>query len=845
MNAPALKLSQLRPAILVALACLLIIGFQALFEWHARATRIETAEASLTNLASSLALQAEDTIDVADTVLTMLVERIETDGTGPEALALINRKLAAQVAGGVRYRSVTVVDAQGASIASSFPGNRTNVSARDYFIHHRDDPSRGPYIGRPFQSRETGHWIIPVTRRIQAADGSFAGVAFVSVELAYFDKLYAAYNLGPDSAISLSTLDGILLARYPPDQRLIGQSFPSATTTRYLSDHPVGSFSHGGAVDGPARLVGYRRSEKYSLLLVAGMSQAHALASWRAETALHMAITLGLSVAVGLLGLYLMRQVRRSRRAEDATRKSEAFLEQASHLAGVGGWELDLATNEMVWSAETARIHGVGPGYKPTLGHGLGFYGPEARAVLSAAVRGCVAQGTGWDLELPLIRADGQPIWVRAVGSAVRANGETIRLVGALQDITDRIAKRQELETANERVALATDFGGIGIWDWDIVNDKLVWDNWMRRLYGLELLDQEPTYAMWQNSLHPDDRTATEQAVRDALDGPDPLAIAFRVIWPDGSIHHIRAVGQVRRDAAGIALRMTGANWDVTELAKQNLRLAQANRETAAAAQQYRLLADNSSDMIFVIDRQHNRSYVSPASRDLYGYSPDEMTGTSPFDMIHPDDAGLVTAILTEMFAGREHAASVQRSRHRDGRWIWVEATYKLVRDPETGEPLEICGALRDVTQRVIAETALRASEQRYHLMVESDVFSAVYMLDLAGTIETWNVGAERIKGYTPDEVIGRNFAMFFTPDDIAGGEPEHVLAMARDRGRFAADGWRVRKDGSRFMAHVVVDAMRRPDGTLLGFAKVTMMSPPGVSRRSSGRSSSKRRQPA
>jgi hypothetical protein len=155
--------------VLVALTCLTMLGLQGWIEWGARATQVQQTETSLVNLANSLAQGADDTIELADTVLTMLVQRIETDGTGPEALARINRNLAAQVAEGPRYRSVTVVDAHGDTIASSFPDNRTNVSACEYFIHHRDNPDRGPYISHPIQSRETGHWILTVTRRLQSA----------------------------------------------------------------------------------------------------------------------------------------------------------------------------------------------------------------------------------------------------------------------------------------------------------------------------------------------------------------------------------------------------------------------------------------------------------------------------------------------------------------------------------------------------------------------------------------------------------------------------------------------------------------------------------------------------
>ncbi len=164
----------------------------------------------------------------------------------------------------------------------------------------------------------------------------------------------------------------------------------------------------------------------------------------------------------------------------------------------------------------------------------------------------------------------------------------------------------------------------------------------------------------------------------------------------------------------------------------------------------------------------------------------------------------------------------IYRLIHRDGHFVWVESVRKVLSYDDTGAPLELCSALRDITQRVVAEAALRDSEERYRLLLQSNVAEAFYMLDPDGTVETWNAGAERIKGYTADEIIGRNFAMFFMPEDIAAGEPARLLAIARDTGRFSTEGWRLRKDGSRFLAHVVIDAIRGPTGRLRGFAKLS-----------------------
>jgi len=117
---------------------------------------------------------------------------------------------------------------------------------------------------------------------------------------------------------------------------------------------------------------------------------------------------------------------------------------------------------------------------------------------------------------------------------------------------------------------------------------------------------------------------------------------------------------------------------------------------------------------------------------------------------------------------------------------------------------------------------ALKETEQRFGMLVDAVVDYAIYMLDPNGQVTNWNKGAERIKGYTADEIVGQHFSRFYTPEDLATGLPGRALGVAAEEGRFEAEGWRVRKDGSRFWANVIIDPIRDEDGTLLGFAKVT-----------------------
>ena len=159
--------------------------------------------------------------------------------------------------------------------------------------------------------------------------------------------------------------------------------------------------------------------------------------------------------------------------------------------------------------------------------------------------------------------------------------------------------------------------------------------------------------------------------------------------------------------------------------------------------------------------------------------------------------------------------------RHRDGHITSVLYNASVYRD-ENGDVAGIFAAARDITQRKHAEEALRQSEQRFSSMVEAVRDYAIIILELDGRVATWNKGAERIKGYRAEEIVGQHFSRFYPPADIANGKPERELQVATSEGRFEDEDWRIRKDGSRFWANVVVTALRDASGKVNGFVKIT-----------------------
>jgi PAS domain S-box-containing protein len=208
----------------------------------------------------------------------------------------------------------------------------------------------------------------------------------------------------------------------------------------------------------------------------------------------------------------------------------------------------------------------------------------------------------------------------------------------------------------------------------------------------------------------------------------------------------------------------------------------------------------------------------NPGAQRLKGYEETEIVGQHFSRFFTPDDLkrGLPSTVLRTAADTGRFESEGWRVR-KDGSQFWALAVVDAVRD-EKGELLGFVKITRDMTERREAI----ATEQRFRQLVESVVDYAIFHLDAHGIISTWNSGAERIKGYTPGEIIGSHFSRFYTDEDRASGVPDKALETARATGKFEAEGWRVRKDGSKFWASVVIDAIRDTTGEVVGFAKVT-----------------------
>jgi PAS domain S-box-containing protein len=237
----------------------------------------------------------------------------------------------------------------------------------------------------------------------------------------------------------------------------------------------------------------------------------------------------------------------------------------------------------------------------------------------------------------------------------------------------------------------------------------------------------------------------------------------------------------------------------------------------------FQLLVDAVAEYaIYMIDPGGTIVSWNSGAQRIKGYTRDEVLGRHFSMFFTPEDQAAGRPALALAQARREGRFEIEAWRvRRDGGRFWAFVVMDAIHD-ETGALIGFAKVTRDMTERRRAQEALKDSERRFQLLVESVVDYAIFMLDLQGRVTNWNSGAERIKGYRADEIVGEHFSRFYTEEDRRAGVPTRALETVTRDGRFAAEGWRVRKDGSRFWASVVIDAIRGDHGGIIGYAKVT-----------------------
>lgn len=401
---------------------------------------------------------------------------------------------------------------------------------------------------------------------------------------------------------------------------------------------------------------------------------------------------------------------------EKALIKSKKLLSETEFMGKVGGWEFNIDTGEQTWTDEVYRIHEVDLGFNPNVDTGINFYAPDSKPIIEKAVQRVLEFGEPFDLELEIITAKGNLRKVHTIG---KPDMENLRVYGFFQDITERKQAEEEIQKLNERISTATRASQVGIWDWDIRNNVLVWDEQMYAIYGLKKDEFTGAFEAWINGLHPDDKEHGARQTEMALSGEKEYDTEFRVVWPDGTVRYCGAKGDVFRNENGEPVRMVGVNYDITEQKKIDQKIREKDQE-------FRKLSANVPDLLFQFTRRPDGSYCVPIAsegiRNIFGCTPEDVTDdfTPIGRVIYPEDAERVIRDIEYSAEHLTHFTCEFRVQvpGREIQWIYSKSTPERLPDGS----ITWYGFNTDITQKKQAEETLKLSEERYRNIFESAV---------------------------------------------------------------------------------------------------------------------------
>lgn len=408
---------------------------------------------------------------------------------------------------------------------------------------------------------------------------------------------------------------------------------------------------------------------------------------------------------------------------------------------------------------------------------------------------------------------------------------DSVRAYAALEhELAERRLVEKALRMSESRLKFTLEASHIGTWELDLetLQSKrtLIHD----QIFGYEILLPSWTYEIFLEHVVDEDRPEVDRLFREATEKRADWDFECRIRRRDGVVRWIWAAGSHECSEGGRPLRILGLVQDITErrLAEDAIRASERQQHQLSEqleAERCRLVEAQAVAKVgsWETDLSDLKVTWSAETHRIFETDPNRFTPTHPafLEFVHPEDRESVDAA----FAASLDQDSMNAIEHRillpDGRTKAIEERWRIIHD-KAGRPVRAAGTCQDITPRKEAEEALRESEERLRLMVESVQDYAIILLDAKGYVANWNSGAERIKGYAAGEILGRHFSIFYRPEDIKAGLPAKVLSEALAKGHYEYEGWRVRKNGSHFWGDIIVSAVHDAKGHLRGFVKVT-----------------------
>jgi PAS domain S-box-containing protein len=507
------------------------------------------------------------------------------------------------------------------------------------------------------------------------------------------------------------------------------------------------------------------------------------------------------------LGTQLGRVVERIRSAEKI-RRSENLLAQAQSLAHMGSWEWDIRADRVTWSDEMYRIYGLEPGNFANSYQGfLDHIHPDDRERIDHMVEQAFSRCEPFEYNHRIILPTGDVRYIYAQGTVLTdETGRPIKMIGTGQDITERQLMQVALQDKQEMFENLFEFDPNGLLLVDSKGKILRLNRQIEMLFGYK---------------------------RGELVGKsvDALIIGNLVEWPLRSAADIQKLSQSSPQGPG--LNVVGKRKDDSQfLADVTLNVIQrgdqthliytirditewrrAEEQLAAREKMLSMVVTSAPLIIWSANQERIITLMDGKELAPLGIDPRRLVGASLDEFIKENDKA--QEYIRRAFTGEDVVTQVETPQG---------STFEMRYAPlfnHREEVVGVTGIALDISQRVETEKALRASEEKYRLVIESVKNYAIFTLDPDGLVTSWNVGGETIMGYRGEEVIGRHFSLFYNPDAVEQGVPEKALEKAIAEGRYQFEGWHTRKDGEQIWVNIFITPMYTPAGELRGFSKV------------------------
>ncbi len=491
-------------------------------------------------------------------------------------------------------------------------------------------------------------------------------------------------------------------------------------------------------------------------------------------------------------------------------------------------------SNYMVEMANEAYLKLVDKEENTFLGRPLFESLPEVEESVSSLLHGVLTTGIpfhGYEVPIPLNRFGKLEVsyFDFLYHPLKEEDGSISGIIVTVTEVSEKVEVRKKIEQNEEHLSIVVEASELGTWELNVKTREPIYSQRYLEIVGGYKDEVKLTHDQLLKHIHPDDIHIRNKAVKEALIS-GYLHYEARMIWNDGSIHWMEGKGKVFYDDENNPEKLIGTIRDITE--EKNYQ-----HEIEESEKRFRSLTESIPQLIWETDEKGNALFASGKWFEYTGIHPG---GEAEWRaMIHPEDFDENARIWSHSLATGEAYRCDVRVKRKDGNYRWHAVIGEPVFDKDN-KILKWVGAFTDIhtekafthelEQQVHARTkelslmneSLQKSEERYHLMVEEVQDYAILYLNHQGTVENWNLGAEKIKGYKAEEIIGKDFSNFYTEEDKKSGLPQRLLNLAISQGRSTQEGWRVRKDGTNFWASVVITAVHNKKNQVIGFSKVT-----------------------